>query len=287
MSTDMLGGSVHSFELVSKAQELFKPLSAEMVKELQSVSEITVEEPTIEEEPEIMELSLARSFETSNTVDIEGIQCKASTGETITTDTVTVDIDSLMDIYYSDIEYPEWDIKQKINTLSVLWDFLVNQQGVSAENAAGILGNIYVEGNFGEQQGTGLHISNISQARTLLGSGSYGYGCCQWTYSKRQKDLLKYYEIANELFDDWSAVKIAAECSMILEESKALGVFDDIYTPTTIEDATGSFAIIFEGYSNSSNQWSQKDGMYYLTSQKGSGVERLNYAYSIYNYFME
>ena len=170
----------------------------------------------------------------------------------------------------------------------MLWNFLVEQQGIPETNAAGLLGNIYEEGEFAEQQGTDLYISNIEQARTLLGSGKVGYGCAQWTYSARQNSLLEYYELAYKLYpDDWDKVRIIAECCMLLEECKAYGVFNDIYSPTSIEDATGRVAMKYETYSGCESQWSKINGSYKVATQSGTGYKRLCYAYDIYKYFTE
>lgn len=236
-------------------------------------------------------LSSDVSYEQSeyvNTLTMSGVECKNIKGETITTNTISINMDNLTQLSNSYETYPEWDVKGKIETIAILWEFLVNQQGVPAGNASGILGNIYVEGNFAEQQKTNLYISSIEQARTLLGSGDVGYGCAQWTHHSRQSTLLKYYETAYTLFpNDWESVVIAAECCMLLEECKAYEVFDDIYTPTAIEDATGRVAVIYESYSGCNEQWSSSNNVYRLVSNNGSGHERLAYAYAIYDYFME
>lgn len=219
---------------------------------------------------------------------IGSVNMRNSEGVTITTNEVDVCVSDLLQAYDKEYDLPEWDTREKIATLTVIWNFLVEQQGVAPENAAGILGNIYSEGTFSQQQGTNVSISNISQARALLGSGKTGYGCAQWTYSKRQKALLQYYELAYELFpDNWDAVKIVAECCMILEECKAYNVFEDIYTATTIEDATGRVAVLYENYSGCESQWSRSNGRYHLTKSNSNGSLRLYYANSIYDYFTE
>lgn len=232
--------------------------------------------------------NLERSMLSNPLVIVDGISMKTNSDTRITTDTILVDVDSLIDLYYTNDNSPVWDDKNKINTLRVLWNFLVEQQGIPETNAAGLLGNIYEEGEFAEQQGTDLYISNIEQARTLLGSGKVGYGCAQWTYSARQKSLLEYYELAYKLYpDDWDKVRIIAECCMLLEECKAYNVFNDIYIPTSIEDATGRVAMKYETYNGCENQWSKTNGSYNVTAQSGTGYKRLCYAYDIYKYFTE
>lgn len=231
---------------------------------------------------------LERSMLANPMVSIDGISMKTNSGVHIVTDTISVDADTLLELFYTNDNSPMWDDENKINTLRVLWNFLVEQQGIPETNAAGLLGNIYEEGEFAEQQGTDLYISNIEQARTLLGSGKVGYGCAQWTYSARQDSLLEYYELAYKLYpDDWDKVRIIAECCMLLEECKAYGVFNDIYSPTSIEDATGRVAMKYETYSGCESQWSKINGSYKVATQSGTGYKRLCYAYDIYKYFTE
>lgn len=231
---------------------------------------------------------LERSMLANPMVSIDGVSMKTNSGVHIVTDTISVDADTLLELFYTNDNSPVWDDENKINTLRVLWNFLVEQQGIPETNAAGLLGNIYEEGEFAEQQGTDLYISNIEQARTLLGSGKVGYGCAQWTYSARQNSLLEYYELAYKLYpDDWDKVRIIAECCMLLEECKAYGVFNDIYSPTSIEDATGRVAMKYETYSGCESQWSKINGSYKVATQSGTGYKRLCYAYDIYKYFTE
>lgn len=231
---------------------------------------------------------LERSMLANPMVSIDGVSMKTNSGVYIVTDTISVDADTLLELFYTNDNSPMWDDENKINTLRVLWNFLVEQQGIPETNAAGLLGNIYEEGEFAEQQGTDLYISNIEQARTLLGSGKVGYGCAQWTYSARQNSLLEYYELAYKLYpDDWDKVRIIAECCMLLEECKAYGVFNDIYSPTSIEDATGRVAMKYETYSGCESQWSKINGSYKVATQSGTGYKRLCYAYDIYKYFTE
>lgn len=231
---------------------------------------------------------LERSMLANPMVSIDGVSMKTNSGVHIVTDTISVDADTLLELFYTNDNSPMWDDENKINTLRVLWNFLVEQQGIPETNAAGLLGNIYEEGEFAKQQGTDLYISNIEQARTLLGSGKVGYGCAQWTYSARQNSLLEYYELAYKLYpDDWDKVRIIAECCMLLEECKAYGVFNDIYSPTSIEDATGRVAMKYETYSGCESQWSKINGSYKVATQSGTGYKRLCYAYDIYKYFTE
>ena len=223
-----------------------------------------------------------------NLITLDSISIENPHGAMVDTDTVTINVDKLMEEYNSSEENPTWDNKDRMETLRVLWNFLVEQQGLPATNVAGILGNIYEEGEFSEQQSTGFYLTSIDDARLYLGTGLEGFGCAQWTYCGRQEALLKYYELAYNLYpDNWSATKIIAECAMLLEECKAFSVFDDIYVPVDIEDATGRFATRYEAYGGCLTQWACWDNYYHLISDEGTGAERLRYAKLIYYYFTE
>ena len=244
-------------------------------------------------EPDICDLSVNEpmcvsvSYE-SNLITLDSISMKNPHGVVIDTDAVTVNVDKLIEEYNSSEENPTWDNKDRMETLRVLWNFLVEQQGLPATNVAGILGNIYEEGEFSEQQSTGFYLTSIDDARLYLGTGIEGFGCAQWTYYERQETLLKYYELAYNIYpDNWDATKIIAECAMLLEECKAFNVFDDIYTPIDIEDATGRFATMYEAYGGCLTQWACWDNYYHLVSEEGTGAERLRYAKLIYYYFTE
>lgn len=212
-------------------------------------------------------------------MDLRGIE--------VNTDEVQIDTEALMELYEEVSESPAWDVKEKIDIIELLWEFLVNQCEMSPMNAAALIGNIVAEGKFAEQQGTGLFLNNIEQARTLLGCGKKGYGIVQWTYAPRQRALLEYYELAYELYpEDWDRVKVTAECSMLIEEIKAYKIFDDIKVDTSIEDATGRVCVNYEAYKGSNRQWTKQNNTYRLVAGKSSnGYQRLAYAKSVYEYF--
>lgn len=216
---------------------------------------------------------------------IESVSMRGAHGGRIETDPVEVSVVRLAALSQQEYEIPEWDIKERMATIQVLWDFLVNQQGISPMNASAIIGSICCEGDFGQQQGTKNCISSISEARQVLGSGEEGYGLVQWTYGSRQATLLKYYEMANEQYpDNFEQARMVAECCMLLEELKAYEIFEDIYTDTTIEDALGRLSREYFKYENYWEDWT-KD--YTLKRDYGSGKSRLNYATSIYEYFTD
>ena len=206
----------------------------------------------------------------------------------ITTDAVEVDVMSLMNTYTDSYESPDWDDRNKINIIATMWEFLVNQQGMHPINASALLGNIMVEGQFAEEQGSYDVIQDIEYLRAVLGKGKRGYGVVQWTYSTRQKSLMDYYDLAYELYpNDWDKVKIIAECAMLIEEVKAFEIFPDIYSAISLEDSTGRVCVLYESFENSSSAWSKSNGEYILISNEGSSDTRLEYAQNIYDYFME
>lgn len=218
---------------------------------------------------------------------VESISFKNNRGILTETSEVHIDADKLVQVYNSTYDVQKWDYKNKMSTISVLWEFLVNQQGIDPMNASAIIGNIAIEGHFGEEQGTGEYLQNIEHAREVLGKGCKGYGIAQWTFSVRQDALLQYYELANEMYpDDWSKVCIVAECCMLLEEVKAYGVFKDINSSLSLEDSTGRVCLKYESYRDCETQWERVDGVYTLISDSGSGDARLCYASNIYSYFM-
>lgn len=222
------------------------------------------------------------------TLTMPSISMRDGNGVMIDTAEVFVDPVPLVEAYSKEYVTYSWDTKNKMNVIQTMWEFLVNQQGVEEHNAAAVIGAMMCEGYFGEEQKTHVIFSSIEDARKVLGKGTCGYGVAQWTYKTRQKNLLKYYELANEMFpEDFQTASIVAECCMLIEELKAYYVFDDLYSYTTIEDAVGRMCVIYERYDGCDEQWSNDSGLYELVSQDGSGKTRLAYAINIYNYFIK
>lgn len=231
--------------------------------------------------------TVARSIEPKEQyVYLGSIRIKNKQGVYVDTDVVRVDIDTVYTAYTQDYEYPDWDEKERIALVTTLWQFLVEQQNIPESNAAAIIGCIYAEGDFAEHETTYKVMNSITDARNCLGSGEYGVGIAQWTYHTRQKDLLKYYEMANEQFgSEFAKVKLLAECSMLIEELKAYEIFDDIYTATSIEDATGRVGKLYETYDGCFQDWKEINGTYKLQTENSGGSYRLDNAWNIYNYF--
>jgi hypothetical protein len=239
------------------------------------VTRATIQQEDLEEEP------------VDEIIIVGSVNMKANSGY-VSVDPIEVNVDDLVEVYTGSYEIPEWDYKKKIGLISTVWEFLVNQQNVEPHNAACIIGVLSFEGNFGEHQGDYEVISSIEDARDKLGSGGSGYGIVQWTYCTRQKALLNYYELANELYpDDFETASVIAECCMLLRELETYQIFDDFDSYTTFEDTVGRLCCCYEQYNGCTNQWSCADGVYTLISQEGSGYARLDYAKKIYEHFME
>lgn len=186
-------------------------------------------------------------------------------------------------------ESPTWDTKGKIKDVEIIWDFLVNQQSVHPNIASGIIGCLYHEGTFGEQQGSKNFIDSIDEARLLLNknANSTGFGIAQWTYSNRRELLLKYYEEAYLIYpDDSYRASIVAELCCLIEELKGYNIFEDLSSVHSVEDATGRFAKLYECYFGSEDDWMKCNGSYKIACKDKSATMRLQTAYNVYNYFM-
>lgn len=206
-------------------------------------------------------------------------------GVMVQTNTVTINVDDLL-YAYNNPPALSFDYKEKAEVINCLWEFLVNQQGVSPEIASAIIGAVVHEGRFGEQQGTHDILTSYDTVVSKLGGGTRGYGIAQWTFYTRQDALRNYYGLADELFpDDWETAMIIAECSMLYEELKVYDIFDDLSSHVTIEDAVGKISVLYEGYAGCSDHWECSGGVYRLASNSKSGSARLDYAYNIYEYY--
>lgn len=273
--------SIHSCAAGVQDGVVYSQYSEEPVVATTKVVKIVYDNPVI--------VSTNREVECSVLVDdrivIDSVDFRVD-GALITADPVKVNVDELMSIYTSEYSDYEWDTKGRIDIIYTLWNFLVEQNGVDEVIASSIIGSVMYEGRFAEEQKTYYRLRNIEDARARLGVGKCGYGVAQWAYKTRQRNLLKYYELANKMFsDDWETVCVVSECCMLLREIEAYGVFDDIYSHTTIEDAVGRMCLLYETYDGCYEQWSS-DGSYHLIYTEGSGAKRLKYAEDIYSHFV-
>lgn len=206
----------------------------------------------------------------------------------IITDDIYVNVKTLMYIYNNEYTYPSWDYKKRINDIEMLWEFLVEQQGVNRNIAAAIIGSICFEGKVGMEQGSYSVFKNINEAEIKLSADANdtGYGLVQWTYPKRRKFLLSYYKHINDNYDyDWETVCVLAECCTLYSELLDYKLFDDIYSEVDLMHACGLVGDVYENYSGSSKDWKIVDGQYKLTSDNCSGFDRYKYALNILRYF--
>lgn len=245
--------------------------------------------PTAIPTPKVQHVFINNSVPKYVSVTVPVIKYNEGNANGYLTEPVHIDVDTLTKAYDQSYERQPWDINNRLRTIHVLWNFLVEQQCVSRTIASGIIGNVCMEGTFGREQTTHVIFKDIDDVREVLGKGDKGYGIAQWTWYSRQLNLLKYYEWANSQIDDWNTVMLVAECSMLLEEIKSYKIFSDLSLDYDIEDATGRIASKYEGYRNHEKQWSSSRGVYYLdtTDKSCTGYKRLQYAYNIYEYFLE
>lgn len=257
----------------------------EAESEILDVNPEPISEEWLRKQSEPVVATYEEIVETNDSIHImPSITFKNNAGVIVNTDVIEFDKDVLC-LHHT--KKPDWDYKNRIQDIYIVWHFLVDEMGVSPMNASAMCGSVYFEGSFGEEQSTGKFLKSIDDARANLGSGKRGYGLAQWTFGKRQKVLLDYYELANEMFpDNWELAIKVAECCMLYEELKAYSIFSDIHVDTTVEDACGRVCLKYEAYENSNTEWKRTNGEYKLVSNNGTGNMRLKFAHAIYEYFM-
>lgn len=268
---------------------VYDQVTAEVVGEIYSNSDVEMSTNAYIARADVSEMN--REIEVhvlTNTNDvIPTVSMRNRDGNMVQTAPVNVNAEMLMAAYNRPTSSESWDHKNKMRVINCLWHFFVEQQNYNEIIAASIIGAVMYEGRFGEEQGTYRIFSSIDDARRVLGTGERGYGVAQWTYKTRQSRLLEYYEYANDMYpNDWETACIVAECSMLLREIEAYGVFDGVGESATFEDSVGRMSLLYEKYEGCYEQWSSEGGIYRLTSTDGSGLGRLTYAENIYNHFM-
>lgn len=176
------------------------------------------------------------------------------------------------------------------NTAAVIYDFLVFQMGVEHNIACGIVGNCAAEGTFGKKQSVKRYISSIEEARSRLDdkAADTGYGIAQWTTGGRRERLLKYYEAAIKVFDNFEDAQKVAELVNLYEEIMDYEVFDSYDEIVAVEDATGRISLFYEKYKYSAQDWTKNvNGFVSLTGSVGSGGKRLKYAYKVHEFYKQ
>lgn len=248
---------------------------------------ITIKYETPIETPKVIEVEM-QEVEQDEILTLTSKEFINNVGKEVITSEVQVNV-SLLHLEENFVS-PSWDYKYRIKDVEIIWEFLVNQQNVHPNVAAGIIGCLYHEGTFGEQQGSYNYIDTIEEARVLLdeSAASTGYGLAQWTFDDRRELLLKYYEEAFMVYpNDAYKASVVAELCCLIEELKGYNVFEDLTQVHSIEDATGRVARLYECYKGCEDDWKKVSGSYCLCSEDKSGTKRLQTAYDVYYHFME
>lgn len=218
---------------------------------------------------------------------------------TITVDNIDINVDSLMACYYADNEYGTMN-RDDNSTINTCINFLACQMGVSPEITAGIVGNVCVEGHFGEEQKTHKIATSVDEyIKNLLSEKELGYGIAQWTHESRQEDLVELmndmifivmeeYDVTYEdavYGDYYPTVIILSELVHLYTELQEYDIFDSLYDYHTLEDATGRIALLYERYKNCKKQWKYDEAgcCKLVGNDESSGAKRLNFAYLVYN----
>lgn len=114
----------------------------------------------------------------------------------------------ILEKYSNVYEYANWSPDKKA-CAEAIWDQLYKKEGYDAEFVAGIIGNMFNEGNCGLLQygkdwdtylgaefSEPMTISNIEQAKIVClntRDGTYGVGMVQWSDMKRKQTLYNNY----------------------------------------------------------------------------------------------
>lgn len=209
-------------------------------------------------------------------------------GDRIDINGIHIDVESLMNAYEGDYEYPDWDYKKRINDIHLLWEFLVNQQGVNENIAAAVIGSICFEGKVGMEQSSYATFTNMNDVKVKLSAeaNNIGYGLVQWTYPKRRKFLLSNYEYVSSNYDfDWETTCVLAECCTLYSELIDYRLFNSLEEDVDLMHACGVIGNVYENYGDSSLDWQLVDGQYQLINSSGSGANRYVYSQNIIEYF--
>lgn len=211
---------------------------------------------------------------------------------------VVVYPDLLYDAYENAPEM-DFDYMNKNQTINVLWEFLVNQNGMDPILASSVIGHVCLEGNFGLKEGsTTKTIQDIQMARTVLTDKKCcGWGIIQWSFADRRVPLLTFYEDAWEGINKedslaWHKSSVCAECVYLLEEMNVCGIIEGFNnvkgnsTEELIESTVGYLTYSYVRYQDYKQDWTHSREHYRLTSPNNAGADRVKYAQEIYRYYM-
>ena len=216
----------------------------------------------------------------------------------IEVDNIIVDINELMSYYHTQFNCDTMN-RNDDSTINTCINFLYDQMNVSPEIVAGIIGNICVEGHFGEEQNTYKIATNVEEyINNLKSDKNKGYGIAQWTYQTRQEELaiqvddVRYYLMSeyNLTYDEctygeyYPTVIVLGELIHLYYELQEYEIFDSYNDYYTLEDATGRVALLYERYKNCKKHWTYtvNGECILIGSAECSGARRLNFAELIY-----
>lgn len=215
---------------------------------------------------------------------------------------VTVDINTIIDCYYYENEYGVMN-RDDDSTINACINFFYEQMNISPEIVAGIIGNVCVEGHFGEEQNSYEIASSVDDYLVkLLDDKNKGYGIAQWTHDSRRADLAEQIvEVREHLMTEYNfsyeectygeyypIAIVLGECIHLYYELQDYEIFDSYDESYTLEDATGRVALLYERYKNSAKHWEQDHTgkVYLIGSTESSGARRLNFAELVYDRIM-
>lgn len=199
-----------------------------------------------------------------------------TSGKVLEGEDITINIDDV--VVYLDAEYDNysWDTKKRIKDIYILKEILVNQLGMAPTKAAAVIGNICCEDSFAGLTNSHASLDSLEHAKNVLGNGTKGYGCVQWTSAYRQKGLKDYYEVINKDLD-WELTSVIAETAYLYNELQVSGIIGDLTEDGNLEHLTGVIGCVYEAYAMSTTDWYKVDGQY-----KTNGCQRYTYAKHIY-----
>lgn len=190
---------------------------------------------------------------------------------------------NLVDTYNKCEKLDDWDENGMYREIYTIYEFLVNQMGANKTLTYAMLGNIACEGKFAQEQGTKQIAKSTEEIINNLSNKDKhgGYGVVQWTSRGRKNALIKYYEEADKVTENFVECKILAECIFLYEEFLAYDIYDSWSTEVELEDACGRIAVLYEGYSGCKKDWEVVDGKYSLIKKDNKENNRLRYSKNI------
>lgn len=201
--------------------------------------------------------------------------------------------EKLYEKFYDNITYENWTDGKK-RCAEEIWKKFYVECGYDAAFVAGLIGNVYEEGEFGMLQEYGCEwaqfndenntyegymvISNMEQARVacLVAPDGYGIGAVQWSSPGRKKTLYSNY--VKQSKDGTLSMEqlIKAELQTLSDEfaegyyhKVCTVIYDNYVTGTTSDDITLATCIIFKNYEapstrekvDSQNKYTLADGV--------------------------